>query len=83
VVRYGIRGPVASIDPHPQIQLRQPLIRRLRILVPAIFSVALVSGIAVTFPERLHPGLPFRCAGLLALIVFISIALFLAAVALR
>jgi hypothetical protein len=34
VVRYGIRGPIASIHPEPQIQLRQALIRRLRVLVP-------------------------------------------------
>ena len=75
VVRYGIRGPVASIDPQPQIQLRQALIRRLRVLVPAIFGMALISGIAVTLLERLRPSLDFRCAGLLALIVFISITL--------
>ncbi|WP_353064090.1 hypothetical protein RBB77_23000 [Tunturibacter psychrotolerans] len=75
VVRYGIRGPIASIHPEPQIQLRQALIRRLRVLVPAIFSVALISGIAVTLLERLRPALDFRCAGLLALFVFISITL--------
>ena len=75
VVRYGIRGPVASIDPQPQVQLRQALIRRLRVLVPTIFSMALISGIAVTLLERLRPALEFRCAGLLALIVFISITL--------
>jgi uncharacterized membrane protein len=75
VVRYGIRGPVASIDPQPQIQLRQALIRRLRVLVPAIFGMALISGIAVTLLEGLRSGLVFRCAGLIALIVFISITL--------
>jgi uncharacterized membrane protein len=75
VVGYGIRGPVATIDPQPQIQLRQALIRRLRVLVPAIFGMALISGIAVTLLEGMRPGLVFRCAGLLALIVFISITL--------
>jgi len=34
VIRYGVRAPVASLDPQPEIQLRQALIRRLRVLVP-------------------------------------------------
>jgi hypothetical protein len=49
VICYGVRGPVASLDPQPGILLRQALIRRLRVLVPAIFGLAFVSGIAATF----------------------------------
>jgi uncharacterized membrane protein len=75
VIRYGVHGPVASLDPRPEIQLRQALIRRLRVLVPAIFGMAFFSGIAVTLLEGFGPGLGFRCAGLFFLVVFISITL--------
>ena len=51
------------------------LIRRLRVLVPAIFGIAFFSGIAVTLLEGFRPGFGFRCAGLLALVAFISITL--------
>jgi hypothetical protein len=75
VIGYGVRAPVASLDPQPEIQLRQALIRRLRVLVPAIFGLAFFSGIAVTLFEGFCPGFGFRCAGLLALVAFISITL--------
>lgn len=75
VICYGVRGPVASLDPQPEIQLRQALIRRLRVLVPAIFGLAFFSGIAATLLEGFGPGLGFRCAGLFSLVAFISITL--------
>jgi uncharacterized membrane protein len=75
VIRFGVRGPVANLDPQPGIQLRQALIRRLRVLVPAIFGLAFFSGIAVTLLEGFGPGLGFHCAGLLSLVAFISITL--------
>ena len=67
--------PSPSLDPQPEIRLRQALIRRLRVLVPAIFGLAFFSGIAVTLLEGFGPGFGFRCAGLLALVAFISITL--------
>jgi uncharacterized membrane protein len=75
VIRYGVRGSVASLDPPPEIRLRQALIRRLRVLVPAIFGLAFFSGIARTFVEGFGPGLGLRCAGLFSLAAFISITL--------
>lgn len=75
VIRYGVRAPVASLDPQPEIRLRQALIRRLRVLVPAIFGLAFFSGIAVTLLESVGLGFGFRCAGLLALVTFVSITL--------
>ena len=74
-IRYGVRAAVASLDERPHIQLRQALIRRLRILVPAVFVLSLVSGIAVTLVDGFDHGFGFRCAGLLALITFIAITL--------
>jgi len=74
-IRYGVRGPLASLDDRPHIQLRQALIRTLRILVPAIFAAALLSAVAVTLLEGLGPGFGWRCAQVLALLVFIGLTL--------
>ena len=73
VIRYGVRAPLTTLDPQSEIQLRQTLIRRLRVVVPAIFGLAFLSGIGVTFREGRGTGFGFRCAGLLALVAFISI----------
>jgi uncharacterized membrane protein len=75
VIRYGVRAPVASLDDRPHLQLRQALIRTLRVLVPAVFGLTVVSGIAVTVLGGPGRALGVRCAGLLALLAFISITL--------
>lgn len=75
VIRYGVRGPLAGLDPEPSIRLRQSLILKLRVLVPAIFGLALISGIAVTALAGFGPAFGLRCAGLAALLAFISITL--------
>jgi len=74
-IRYGVRSSVASLADQPHIQLRQALIRRLRILVPAVFALALLFGIAVTLLFGFDHGFGFRCAGLLALLTFITVTL--------
>ena len=74
-IRYGVRGPLASLDQAPHILFRQALIRRLRILVPAVFMLTLLSGIIVTLVNGFDNGFGFRIAGLLALISFITITL--------
>ncbi len=76
VIRYGVRTPVASLDDQSHIQMRQALIYRLRILVPVIFMVTIVSGIAITMVNGFDHGIGFRAGGLLALIVFIATTLF-------
>jgi uncharacterized membrane protein len=54
VIRYGVRGPLARLDDEAHIRLRQALIIRLRVLVPAIYlptaatAVALLGWVAVT-----------------------------------
>ena len=42
VVRYGIRGPVASIDPQPQIQLRQALTLETGIIAPVALQFPII-----------------------------------------
>ena len=75
VIRYGVRAPVASLDERPHLQLRQALIRTLRVLVPAVFGLTILSGIAVTVLGGPGIVLGLRCAGLLALLAFIAITL--------
>jgi uncharacterized membrane protein len=75
VVCYGVRSPLAELEPQPSIQLRQGLIRRLRILVPSIFAAALVSGIAVTVMGGAGPAQAARAAGVVLLLVFIGVTL--------
>ena len=75
VIRYGVRAPIASLGEHPHIQARQALIRRLRVLAPAIFAATILSGAAATILDGFDPGFGFRCAGLLAVLTFIVITL--------
>jgi uncharacterized membrane protein len=70
VVRYGVRDPLTVLDEQPQIVLRQALIRRLRILVPVLFGLTLVSGVAVAVVDGAGPGAGFRWAALLALLAW-------------
>ena len=75
-VRYGVRGPLASLDVRSHIQFRQALIFRLRILVPIIFGLSVISSIAVILINGFDSGFGVRCAGLLVLISFILVTLF-------
>jgi hypothetical protein len=61
VICYGVRGPVACLGPQPGIQLREALIRRLRVLIPAIFGLAIFRN-SGDIAEELRPraGLPLR-----------------------
>jgi len=74
-IRYGVRAPLASLDRAPHIRFRQALIRRLRILVPVIFMLTLLSGIAVTLVNGFDGGVGLRAAGIVALVAFISVTL--------
>ena len=77
---YGVRAPLTVLDPGPHIQLRQALIRRLRVLVPILFALTVASGVAILAlgdsGAGSGSGHAFRCAGVLALLIFISITFF-------
>ena len=65
-VRFGVRGPLTILDERPQIQIRQALIKTLRLLVPAVYVPTLLSGILLTI---LYGG-AFRWVGVAALLVW-------------
>jgi hypothetical protein len=70
IVCFGVRSTIAVLDEQPQIQLRQALIRRLRVLVPAVYVPTLLSAVAVTALAGTGDGFDFRCMGLLAVLVW-------------
>ncbi len=74
MIHYGLRVLLTSsevLDEQTQIRLRQALVLRLRVLVPAFFVPMAVSGIAATILDGGAPGLWFRCAGVLTLLTWI------------
>jgi len=73
VIHYGLRGPSEILDDHSQLQLRQALVMRLRVLVPAFFAPTAVLGIALTVLSGGIPGFWFRCAAVLAVCIWILI----------
>jgi hypothetical protein len=73
VIHYGLRGPAIVLDERSQLQLRQALILKLRVLVPAIFLPTLVFGISIAIRDVGAPGVGFRIVGLAALLIWIAI----------
>jgi hypothetical protein len=73
VIHYGVRAPAEVLDEQAQLQLRQALVLRLRVLVPAFFVPAAMSAIAVMVLDGAAPGLWFRVAGMLAFLIWIVI----------
>jgi hypothetical protein len=73
VIHYGLRVPAEMLDDHAQLQLRQALVLRLRVLVPAFFVPVAVSGFALTILDSAAPGFWSRCAGVAALLTWIAI----------
>ena len=68
VIHYGLRAPAEVLDERAQLQLRQAMVLRLRVLVPAFFVPTAVSGIAVTIIDGATPGLWLRCVAVLAVL---------------
>jgi uncharacterized membrane protein len=70
IVCFGVRTPLTVLDVQPQIQIRQALIKRLRVVVPAVFLLTATSGVTVAVLEGTAPGAAFRCAGVLAVLTW-------------
>ncbi len=73
VIHYGLRAPSEVLDERAQLQLRQAMVLRLRVLVPAFFVPTAVSGIAVTVLDGTAPGLWLRGTALVAMLIWIVI----------
>jgi uncharacterized membrane protein len=75
VIRYGVRGPLATLDDQPHILLRQALIRTLRVVVPSIYVLALLSAAIATAFDGFDAGIALRCAGIVFLVAWIAVTL--------
>jgi hypothetical protein len=73
VIHYGLHGPSQILDDRSQLQLRQALIVRLKVLVPAFFAPTALLGIAQTVLGSGTPGFWFRCAAVIAVSTWIVI----------
>jgi uncharacterized membrane protein len=69
VIDYGVGRAVAAVlDDQSQIQVRQALIQSLRVLVPVIFVLTILSGVVITVLDGFDAGFAFRFAGLLVVL---------------
>lgn len=77
IVRYGVRGPIAALEDQAHIQIRQGLIRTMRVLVPSIYLLTLASAVAVTVLDGTgsHSGFAFHATGVASLLVWIAVTL--------
>jgi hypothetical protein len=73
VIHYGLTPAAGTLDDHSQLQLRQAMVLRLRVLVPAFFVPAAVTGIALTVIHGSAPGFGLRIAGTVAVLIWIVI----------
>jgi hypothetical protein len=73
VIHYGLRRPSEVLDSRSQIQLRQALVVRLRLLVPAFFAPTALSGFGATVLGGVTPALWWRCGAMGALLVWVVI----------
>ena len=73
VIHYGWRAPAEALDDQSQLQLRQAMVSRLRLLVPAFFLPTAVSGIAVTVLDSGAPSSWLRGVALLTMLIWVLI----------
>jgi len=73
VIHYGVRAPAEALDDQAQLRLRQALVLRLRVLVPAFFAPTALLGIGLTVLNRAAPGFGLRCAGVAAILAWVGI----------
>jgi uncharacterized membrane protein len=68
VIRYGVRDAIGTLDDAHAIALRQALIYRLRVLVPAIFVPTLTLAVTTGIVEGTQHGVVLRWIGIGALV---------------
>jgi hypothetical protein len=66
----------------PQIRNRHALIKRLRVLVPAVFLLTAISGVTVAVLGGTAPGTAYRCAAVLAVLTW-TLATFMGTVPIK
>jgi len=76
VVRYGVRDAITTLDDAHHIALRQALIYRLRVLVPALFVPTLALATTTLFLGGSSLERGARGVGVAALVVWLLLTVF-------
>lgn len=71
-IHYGAAESTKAMGEREQIQFRQSMVLRLRVLIPVLFVLTAISSVAVTVIDGNSAGHLFRYAGLLTLGVWIA-----------
>lgn len=71
IVRYGVHPALSSLGDRPHILARQALVRRLRVVVPALMVPTVLVAVAVLAIGGTGAGFAFRIAGMVALVAFV------------
>jgi hypothetical protein len=75
IVRWGVQPALASMtDDRAHIQARQALVRRLRVVVPALMIPTVLVGIAVLVFGGAGDGFAFRIVGVALLVGFVLLS---------
>ena len=74
-VCLGLRGPLAGLDQHAHITMRQALIRTLRVIVPILLAMTVATGAAVTVQGGDAWAAACRTGAMAALAAFVAVTL--------
>ncbi len=74
VVRWGVQPALNALDDYSHLRARQSLVRRLRVLVPAVMIPTVLLSIAVLIFGGSGAGVGFRWAGVIALVALMVIS---------
>jgi hypothetical protein len=73
IVRYGVQPALAALDDGAHVRARIALVKRLKVVVPALIVPAVVATVA---HMATSPGSGVRWAGLAALVAFLLLSAF-------
>ena len=74
IVRYGVQPALGNLPDRSHVLARQALVRRLRIVVPALMVPTVLVAVAVLVFAGGGPGVGFRWAEVIALVAFVLIS---------
>jgi uncharacterized membrane protein len=74
IVRWGVQPALTALDDRAHLQARIALVRRLRIVVPAIMVPTVLASLAALIGGGATAGFGFRIAGTAALVAFVLIS---------
>ena len=72
-IHFGVRAPIEQLPDPAQLQLRKAMTLKLRVIVPAFFAPTALLTIALSVLRVGAPGFAFRCAAVVALLVWVGI----------